>query len=507
MAASSVSNPTRIASQTGYLLAGNLFTLAAGLPLQIYISRTLGASGLGMYGLLEAVAAVLMGVLGLGVAQTAVRFIPHHIERQEFDAVRRLVRGGIAVILLAGVAGYAMFAAGHGVFVNVWPEFEGHGSSILLYALTLPLGLFLHFLAQCLRGLLEVRQVVIATSFLQFSIKAAIAVSLLGLGLGLYGYIAAIVASQLIATGWLAWTLLRQFSLLPRGDAPTAGGAGQNWLQYARVMYAGSLLSVSASHLDRFLIGFLVNPAMVGILMIAKTLHGLPAVFLQLFIIAAGPLFAAANAREDGNARQTLYHLTTDWLVRLGAPLILFLALFAEPVLRLFGEEFAREGVSALWLLLLGQAVNLGSGQIGNLLNMSGLERAMLRISVQSTALLLLALPPLVYGFGIAGAAAALSASIVYNNLAALFVARREIGLRWSDARYRQWVAPGLAATAVAVLLRMNLDAPGAAVLVAALLAVYAVFHAAHLAQGLNDEDRQLWSALQARLRVQRQPS
>lgn len=497
--------PVRLAGQTSFLLAGNVFTLVAGLPFQVYLSRTLGAEGLGLYGLLEGVAAVIMGIVGLGVAQTVLRYLPHHVARGEYAAARSLVRQGTIVVLLAGAVGYAVLASGHGLIISLWPEFEGHTDSILLYALTLPLGLGLHFATQAMRGLMEIRQVVIATSFVQFAVKAATAIVLLGVGFGVYGYIGAVVVSQLIAAIWLSLSLLRLVSRLPQGNMETGIADGTSWRKYAGVMYANSLLGLGTAQMDRFLLGAFANASLVGVLMIAKTLQGIPAVFLQVFIIAASPLLSAAHASDNHRDRENLYHLTTDWLVRVSAPLILFLLVFAEPVLALFGKTFAREGHIALWILLIGQTVNLVCGQIGNVLNMCGQEKVMLRISFQSTLILLLSLPPLVYAFGIAGASAALTASVIYSNISAVLAARKASGLRWFDARYRQWVMPTVVATTLAMVLRNHIEDPGVAVLGGSLLAIYGVFHVLHLTQGLSPEDRQLWDAFRLRLGIQRE--
>ena len=52
----------RLGSQSVLVLLGNIFTLAIGLPLQIYVSRILGAGGLGVYGLLEGAVNTISGL-------------------------------------------------------------------------------------------------------------------------------------------------------------------------------------------------------------------------------------------------------------------------------------------------------------------------------------------------------------------------------------------------------------------------------------------------------------
>lgn len=494
----------RLAGQVSFLFIGNAFTLIAGLPFQLYLARALGANGIGAFGLLEAIIAVISSLLGFGVSQTMVRFLPHHLARSEFDAARKLIRLGSAAVVASGLIGFIVVLAARGVISEIWPDLDAYRDSIIVIALTLPIGLILYFATQALRGFQEVRQVVIATSFIQMAIKVAVTIALLRFGWDLLGYVVAVAVSMAVAAAWLVWNLWNRFVQLPATEQSGADRRERVWLNYAGTMYSNSLVAIFAVHMDRFLLGIFAGPAAVGVLMICKTLYSLPSIFLQAFISAAGPMFAESHARTNDSERDRLYHLTTDWLVRLGLPLILFLSLFADPVLGLFGEAFSDKGVAALRILLLGQTINLACGQIGNLLNMSGQERAMLRTSVISTLILLATLPPLVYGFGIEGAAAAATLSVVFNNLAAVRIARRRLGLKWLDPRYAQWVLPTIAAAALAFMSRNAFPEPNVVVIVATLIAVYGVFHGVHASLGLNADDRILWEALRSRLATQR---
>lgn len=500
MRAESGALPSRLAGQASLLLAGNAFTMLAGLPFQVYLARQLGAEGLGTWGLLEAVVAVLAGVLGFGVSQTVVRFVPHHLERAEHRALWRLLRLALLIVLTAGVAGYAALAVSGDLLATLWVELRSHQALLPVAALTLPAGMLVFFATQALRGLHEIRHVVIGTAFLQFLVKAGAAIVFLTLGWGLLGYAWAVVLSMAVAALWLGWGLWRRLRVLPTVES-WEGMAGdlRAWRGYATVMYGNSLLSVATGHLDRFLVGAFAGPAMVGVLMVARMLQGLPGVFLQVFIVVAGPMLAAASARDDRAARGHLYHLSTDWLVRLSMPLMIFLAVFAGPVLGLFGPDFAERGTAALWLLLAGQAVNLASGQVGNVLNMSGEERTMFRIAVISTLILVVGLPLFTVLQGIEGAALALTLSMAYTNLAAVWAVRSRLGIAWWDERFGRWFLPGAATLATALLLDHWLVAPGPVTLVLTLAGLYGLFHGLHLKGGLNPDDRLLLDTVLSR--------
>src|SRR6476469_4613824 len=111
----------RLGLQTLYVIAGNLFTLIVGLPLQIYVARVLGADGLGVYSLLDAAMATVSGLLGLGVAQTVVRFIPTYLEKHEYRRIRRLLL--LSALLLGAVGATACIVVWVGLpgVDDLWP--------------------------------------------------------------------------------------------------------------------------------------------------------------------------------------------------------------------------------------------------------------------------------------------------------------------------------------------------------------------------------------------------
>ena len=102
---------TRLGIPTLYMMLGNVFTLAVGLPLQIYIARVLGPAGVGIYGLLEAAMSTAAGFLGLGVGITVMRFVPEHLARREFGEAVGLIRGSAFLVFVTGGLAYGVPAA------------------------------------------------------------------------------------------------------------------------------------------------------------------------------------------------------------------------------------------------------------------------------------------------------------------------------------------------------------------------------------------------------------
>lgn len=500
------SNATSVASRLGgqaaYFLVGNVFTLLVGFPLQIFVARMLGANELGVFSLIEGAMSMAAGLLALGIAPTLVKFIPAHLERGEHTAIRRLVMRGVVALLAAGGIAFGVVVLVAPFLAQYWPELARHSDAVMVMALLVPLSLILFLLQQGLRGFQEIRYMVVGSSFMQLTIKATLAVLLLSMGFSLMGYVWAVVISMLFAAAWMAVGLRRKLAALPIGPHDDSGELHKKaWLDYAKTMYSSSLMGMGGAYLDRFLLGVFAGAGPVGVLAVVKQLQMLPVVFLNMFLVVAAPMFSAAHARDDKAELQYVYHLTTDWVLRLSAPLFMFFFLFAEPVLRLFGPQFAADGIYPLWIILAGQLVNLGFGPVGNLMWLSGLEKQALRLTAYQMALTAAGLLVLAPVFGIVGVALVLSASNIFINVSQFLALKMQMRFRWSDRRYLDWVWPVLsAATAGLAAKAYGPTDAGPIQLAVYLVLLYGVFHGASVLQGLHDDDREVLRQIGLRL-------
>ena len=121
--------------QSFYFLIGNVFTLLAGFPFQIYVTRQIGAEGLGLFGLIDSGVQMMASLLSLGVAQTMVRYIPHHLALKEYSHVRGLVKKGGILLVSSGLLGYIVLAGSIPFVRTLWPRLAGSEGLILAMGL------------------------------------------------------------------------------------------------------------------------------------------------------------------------------------------------------------------------------------------------------------------------------------------------------------------------------------------------------------------------------------
>lgn len=487
----------RIGGQTLIIFAGNLFTLLAGLPFQIYLTQKLGAVNVGWFGLAEAVVSTTLAAVSLGVTPTVLRFIPDHLVKGEHGAIRVLVGGATLVLLAVGSAGATGITVLASWLSESWLSTKTLTPVLTVLAWSAPISLMLSLYQQVLRSFERIAVLVIVSSVLMLSLKISLAALLFNLGWGLIGYAWATLISSLAA---LCVILVVSWRLIFRlGNSGTATKPNTRaWIRYAIVSYTGTLFDGVAAHLDRYLVGVLLGPANVAVLMIVKQLLHIPLVFHQAVLIVVTPLFASSTAARDYAQRAWLFHLAVDWVVRLTMPMAFFLSMYASPVLGLFGTQFETDGHLPLLIGLIGLVVNVGCGPLGALLIMAGEETRLLRFSVITATLNSAANCLLVPMLGLPGSFLAQLVSTVALNVAALVVARRNLFVPWHNQRVAGWLAPAIAALATLSVARLftpamdRSDGWSIAVLVLTLLLGYAAAILANSLQGFHDDDRAL---------------
>lgn len=491
-----------VVGQTIVVFAGNVFTLVAGLPFQIYVARVLGVNQLGLFGLVEAAVVTLSGFVSFGIAQTAVRFIPEHLAKGEHDHIRKLALLATLALTVIGIAlasCIVLLSAPAMAWFGIQPA---EAKLVNVMALTAPLGLLTFLYQQILRGFQEIIIMIVSTSFVALMVKIVLTVIFFQVGWGVQGYAWAVVGGGVAALAFMITRAMRLISRLDRPAMATTAPLG-HWARYASISYGTGQTSNMVMHLDRFILGATVGAEAVATLLVVRQLQQLPTTFHQMFLAVVAPMFAAAYGTDAASRRQTLYHLTTDWVARLALPLILFLAVFGGSLLRLYGDEFRVNGTLLLLLCLAAVSITIASGPTGSLMSMSGLEASLLRISAFSSALLVTLYALSIPLAGLLGVGASLIAATLFVNLSALMVMRRRLALQWWSVRYATWPVAGGLALATLLGLRAALGWDGDISVIwlgVGLVAAYGSFLVGNLLQGISDDDRAVLDALMTRL-------
>lgn len=112
----------------------------------------------------------------------------------------------------------------------------------------------------------------------------------------------------------------------------------------------------------------------------------------------------------------------------LSLPLLFAFIFFPAYILSLFGDGFEM-GSHALRIMAIAQAINVATGSVGYLLNMTKNEKTMSAISIICNCFGLTCFFIFTPMFGLLGAAAAMSIAVISQNLVALFYVWKRLGI------------------------------------------------------------------------------
>ncbi len=492
----------RISRQSGIAFAGTVFTGALGYVFKVYLARVLGAEALGMYAMGLTIISFLGILNGLGLSESAVRFVAQYAAARRFEALRSLLWNGSWTLLAAN-----LISAGVLLEAGPWMATRFYHSPQLarylpLFALIMITGALNTFYGKVLAGYKEVGRRTMITRFVASPVTMALAVLLTALGGGLWGYLVAQIVSSAIVMALLASLVWRLTPVAARAPDFKKPWIGPEVWSFSAAMFGVGLMEFFMAQTDRVALGFYRGAHTVGIYAVAAALVAYEPIILQSVNQIFAPVISDIHTRGDHALLGRLFQTLTKWMLGLTFPLALVMILYAQPIMRMFGHEF-EAGWPILVIGTCGQLVNCGVGSVGYLLLMSGNQRRLVRVQAVMAVVMVVLCVQLVPLWGALGAAVAAAVTNVGMNTWNLAEVHRGLKLSPYNRSYLKLLPSVGSALVIAVLVGkvswlMRVDWLG--ILVALLLA-YAAFSVVTFAMGLDADDRLIANAVWMRVR------
>jgi O-antigen/teichoic acid export membrane protein len=337
------------------------------------------------------------------------------------------------------------------------------------------------------RGTGRMKAFVVVDQVTDGVLRVALVAVALALGYGLDGTAVAFTIASYLT--------LAAAALAARGVTGTLRQAAtietRALIRFSANQWGASLAGVGLLWADTLLLGLWRPPADVAVYSIATRTVLFGMMFILPIGIAFQPQIGRLYALSDHVGLDRMYGFATKWSTIAGCPPLLFLTLFALPIVTLlYGPSYAR-GAWPLALLAIGQTVNAATGPCGHVVTMIGRADLVLKNSLIALVLNVLLNVALIPPYGMVGAGLAWGISIVIWNLIRLWQVYRVLGMQ----PFGDWSRPvGLALTVfvlTAAGLRVLLDsAPAALAIVGGAAGATVAYATALLAtSSFDDED------------------
>lgn len=399
----------------GAMLAFVFQTVGAGLGyvLQVVLARLMGTRDFGVYAYATTWATILSLFAGLGLQSAVIRFVPLFSSRAEFARLAGVVRGGRlltfgASVLFAGVATAVAVALGSDHLLGgLAPTLAG-----LWLIPMLALVDFDVYIARAQRR--------VAAAYFPWAVCRPLLVLAAVAVLAVAGSLtdtSALVATLFV---FVALTFVQTW-LARRGLSPATRSAAPvwepgTWLRLSLPLLAVSGFQVALVQADLLIVGALGGAQSAAFYTAASKTALLVGFLLLALNVVAPPLFAPLKEEGRREDLQRLVATCTKWIFWPSLALAGLLALAAPQVLRLFGSDF----LAARWpltLLLVGQLANAAFGSVGYLLSLTGYQKDTVRVYAVTAAANVTLCLAATHFFGMKGAAAATSISLIAWNL------------------------------------------------------------------------------------------
>jgi len=166
------------------------------------------------------------------------------------------------------------------------------------------------------------------------------------------------------------------------------------------------------------IIGFLVTESDVGIYSIAHRFSFLVNFILIVLNSVTAPYFASYYKAGKMQELELLAIRSTKIMMLLGFPVFLGLLLFTEELFLLLGEDF-KQSTAILGVLIFGQLINISTGSVAFLLNMTGKQKEMRNIMLLTASVTVISCVILTSIFGIIGTAISTTLGLILQNVLA----------------------------------------------------------------------------------------
>ncbi len=436
----------------------------------------------------------IIGFLGLfdslGLPAAAARFVAAYSATADVGRLGGFLRGSLALL-----TGCNIVFAGTVLLAGPWLAVHFYhapalSSYLWAFALIMFLGVLTTFLGQVMAGYRDVARRTIITHFIGTPANIAFSVTLISLGFGLTGYLAAQVASAFLVLTLLVFAVWKMTPSAARISKPFAR-VEKEVVTFSLAAFGLAALGFVLSQADTIVLGHYLLAKQVGVYAVAMALIGFVPIALNSVNQIFSPIISELHTSGNRALLQQLYATITKWILILTFPLAMTVAVFSRSLMAIFGPGF-QAGAAVVAIGAVGQFFNCAVGSVGYLLLMSGNQLQLVRIQAANAVLMVVLNVLLVPRFGIKGAALAAAITVVSTNLWSLAGVRRTLKLFPYNPGYFKLALPALlSAATVFALLRVSAGMHSQwRVAGLALVGAYGIFLGMIFALGLDNEDR-----------------
>lgn len=495
-----------IAKGAGIVFFGGVIGAGLRFLFQIWVARYLGSDLFGIFLLGLALIKVVQIISEFGLTEGVVRYValfsgqkkPSHVKGVIYSTVKT------GLIVSALILGLLMIFS-DSLIQDIFNK--ARLSEVLkIFALMIPFSTFTTLIISVNQGLKEMKPKVAVRDILEPALRLVLAVLFIMLGWSLTGVVIAYCLPVVFSLPVALYFLNRGFPpIKDRTVRPVV--KTRAILAFSLPLLVVRFFSHTMLWIDTLMLGYFSSPGMVGVYGAAQRTILMGSITRAAFNSIFSPFISDLYHREKYEELETIFKIISKWIFSINLPFFVFLIIFSDSVMNLFGGQFLA-GQSALFILSIGWIIFSSAGSMGEMITMSGRSKLqfinMFSVFILNIVFNMVLIPR--YGFN--GAAAATAATMLIYTLVQVI----EIRLIFKMHPFRCDYYKPLLSTAVAAMIIFLLKKEmSASILGHPMNFVYlagggVVFFGSYILSmnflGLGHDEKYVWQKIKRKIRL-----
>ena len=478
-------------------MVGSGANLIGRLIFNLLVARLLGASRLGVYFLALSVANVVAVIAVGGLDIALVRNLARHRNEENWGLFRGTLQLAMRAVAVLGILGTVVLLVGAPWISNTLFHKPEVATPLRIVALYIPFYALETVLLAATQSFKQMKYKAYIESMLNPALRIVLVVLIAMLGGGLKSLLITYVGTVALCATLAYFALRRCLTVNLTDYDPVIDRRGL--FAFSSPLFGVTILTFLIFYADTLVLAHFRSSAELGLYSVCIRLIVITGFALPVVSQIFAPMISELHQRGEIAEMGAYYKVVTVWAVEFFVPLILLYIAAPATILGLFGAEF-RAAAPCLLILGIGQFINILTGPVGLILNMSGWTRLQFWNSAAVLVLQLAIAFLLVPRYGYMGAAIANTSAVVVVNVARIVQLQRRLHIHpFSWSLGKPLIASAVALTVAALLWKGS--AGWSAVWLVLLWVAMVVAYAGTLyAFGLDHHSRLAWNHLRESL-------
>ena len=397
--------------------------LASGYGFMLYVTNILGADAWGQFSLALMMLTFASILAKFGIDTVLLKYVSSY--RKSSEKIMTVYKRSVQLVLISSlIISIILFYASDFISERIFDNFQLSIIFKIIAFVVIPFSIF-QVNIQFIRGLKKIKESILFNDVLKFIFTIVILFFMSFTTFNNYNAVVAFTLSIFLLMLFSTNYIFKYKNINIEHNINIKVPSFKQLCKEAFPMMFSTSFLLVMSWIDIFMLGVFMTEKDVGIYSVAVRLSMLLSIVLVSVNSILAPRISETYNNNQMDEFKKLIYFSVKLIFYCSFPIIIIIVSFPELLLSFFGKEFII-AKDTLLILLLGQFINVCSGSVALILNMTGSQKVFSKILLVTLCINILLNYFLIKTFGIDGAAIASSVSLfLWNIVAVIYIYKK----------------------------------------------------------------------------------